>query len=397
IYGDAAGALPNRITATYIPIGGVAIDLKGNTGKITGGDISVDFFRQLVSLNSLVVAMGDRSFTYSSSPVSNILIAPNGSFSDSGVAACTLGCIDTQTTFSAGGAFTGADAQGIALHYDLVNISDQITGVEGFLRTNYKPVTAGVLTAYAGLGTTLYSVADNDAIRLPTERTLAGGNLDAYSTASGDSASIGANNIAVDIGTGIGGPAGDHFGRWDGGSITGNSVADANLQPPQFTPASGVHYLYTAALTLPEVIAARTGTVNFNHAGGTNPTDHTGGVGTFNSGNLDVNFTNHTAAMNANWTIGTNAYNLSTTPLILVVDGGGVNIGASLANHAGSFCTACSNLIIDQVNIQGNFSGAAGNTINMAISTFDAGAAAAAPVTSASVQVFQEGPPPVPQ
>lgn len=265
-----------------------------------------------------------------------------------------------------------------------------------------------VLTAYAGSkGAATYSVADNDAIRLTIERTLdGGGNLIAYKTVFGDSASAaGGTVIAAAAGAVIAAePAGDHFGRWDGGSITGNSLADASSLPaPPLTPASGVHYLYTAALTLPEVIAARTGTVNFNHAGGTNPTDHTGGVGTFNSGNLDVNFTNHTAAMNANWSVtpvgGTAVtYALNGTPLILVVDGGGVNIGASLADPAGSFCTACSDSIIDQVNIQGNFSGAAGNTINMAISTFDAGAAAAAaPVTSASVQVFQEGLPPVPQ
>ncbi|MEQ1813276.1 MAG: FecR family protein [Candidatus Nitrotoga sp.] len=406
LYGDATGVLPNRITATYQPIGGIAVDLNGNMGKITGGDIKVDFFLQLVSLNNLTVGMGNRSFTYNTNTVIPVLFT-GGTFSDSGPATCTgLGCLPQQIyNFSAGGAFTGTDAQGIGLHYDLVNIttitSDQITGVEGFLRTDYAPVTAGVLTAYAGVDADkpLYSVADNDAIRLSTERTLdVGGNLTAYSTATGDSARLNVGGTDLNAGTTPNGPAGDHFGRWNNGSITGNSTADAGLPVPALTPASGVHYLYTAALTLPEVIAARTGTVNlFNHAGGTNPTDHLGtGGGTF-TGNLNVDFDANKALMNADWSVGLTTpitYKLTNTPLTLSAGGGGVHIGASLPNDVTTTCSACSGLngTIDQLNIQGNFSGAAGNTINMAISTFDAGIGATAPipVTSASVQVFQE-------
>ena len=406
LYGDAAPVLPNNIVGIYKPIGGIAVDRAGQTGTITGGDIRVDFFRQLVSLNSLIVAMSNRSFTYTT--LTPVAILAGGAFSDSGAAICTAGtgtCAATSYLFNSSGMFTGTNAQGIGLHYDLVgtaNISDQITGVEGFLRADYKPVTAGVLTAYAGTdaGKT-YSVVDNDAIRSPAERTLdtAGVNLISYSTAAGDSV----NGTALPADTGIGGPAGDHFGRWNGGSITGNSSADAGLPAPALPPASGVHYLYTAALTLPEVIAARTGIVNFNHVNGTNPTDHLGNVGTFTNGNLDVNFSTNKALMNANWSVGLNAlgapitYNLTTTPLTLFVDGGGVHIGASLANDVSATCSACSLNInqaatIDQLNIQGNFSGAAGNTINMAISTFDAGIGTptAVPVTSASVQVFQE-------
>lgn len=659
IHGNAAGVLPNRITATYKPIGGIAIDHKGNTGKITGGDIGVDFIARLASLNNLKVDMGDRNFTYSSNPQLPVSISPGGGFRDSGTALCTGGTCATSYTFSAGGAFTGAGAQGIGLHYSFDGITDQITGVEGFARTdsvafrspvinasnfgaagglaslevsgsgatekllsftahpsfnlvsgvetnlaapsplpavtdmigslaainahwgrwvngalaldgllttstgvhyiygfdlttpfvvaarsgifNFKHVggttptdsagniarassfgsmfvnfqtndgvmspmswtindgiadvthninsvnitltpdeilglvtingsstdgictggacttgalattsvtgafagasgdyaalsiatqsiagntasaqvyqcancgsttgitPAGALVAYAGVnGTTTYANTDNPLFILPTDKTLdSKGNLIAYDTILGDSAthlnvdnvSTLTNNLVSD---GTVGPAGDGYGRWNGGQITGNT-ANPSLPATPFTPASGIHVIYSAALTLPEVIAARTGIVNFNHAGGTLPTDHLGTVGTFNSSgsNLNVDFAAQTALMNAGWSVGGTTYALNGTLLNLFVDGSGASIGASLANDASATCSACSldlsNVAtIDQLNIQGNFSGATGSTINMAISTFDGGIGATpVPVTSASVQVFQEGP-----
>ena len=668
IHGDATYMLPNRITATYTPIGGIALDRNGNMGKITDGNISVDFLARLVSLNSLEVIMSDRYFTYSSNPQLLPFISSDGSFSDGGTAACFGVCSQALYNFSASGAFTGAGAQGIGLNYSLIDdiAADQIMGVEGFLRTDsvtFRPVInasnfgvagglatttvsgsggsekllsftaptaptpflfnlvsgvetdlfpitgpplpaitdmigglaainahwgrwvngalddgfgflttgtgvhyiygfdlttpsvvaartgifnfthvggttptddqghiasassfgsmlvnfqnqdgvmspmswtindgsddvthninnvnlllipdaqlgivtingfnfdgtctggvacgqgsagvftevtgafagasgnyaalsiatqsiagstasaqvyqcancgstagitpAGALVAYAGgAGLATYANTDNPLFILPTDKTLGvGGTLLAYNTLFGDSASLGSGTT---VPSGTVGPAGDHFGRWDGGSITGNNDADVSLPATPFTPESGIHVIYSAALTLPEVIAARIGSANFNRVSGTNPTDHTGGVGTFNSGNLNVDFDLHTATMDANWSVtpvgGTAVtYALNGTPLTLFVDGSGASIHSNLlsANDVSTFCSACSdpNGTIDKVNIQGNFSGAAGNTINMAISTFDAGISVI-PVTSASVQVFQEVLPIIPQ
>lgn len=404
LYGDAAPApvLPNNIVGIYQPIGGIAVDRAGQRGKITGGDISVDFLNQLVSLNNLIVDMGNRSYTYNT--VTRAPIAA-GVFSDSsGTATCTPGtgtCAVTNYPFNSSGMFTGASAQGIGLNYSLGGgaTTDQIIGVEGFLRTGFTH--PGVLVAYAGLnGTTPYSVTNKEAFLLPKDTTLDSvGNLIAYSNPLGGSATnLNVNGIST-LTNNVVGPSGDGYGRWAGGQITGNNSANANLPATPFTPASDIHVAYSAALTLPEVIAARTGTVNFNHAGGTLPTDHLGNVGTFGGGNLNVDFGLHTATMDANWSVGLDVagapitYNLKATPLSIFVDGSGASIGASLANHATATCTACSLTTIDQLNIQGNFSGATGNTINMAISTFDAGIGTAtpAPVTSASVQVFREG------
>jgi len=287
--------------------------------------------------------------------------------------------------------------------------------VGGFLRTP----TAAVLLAYAGVNVSnqsnlIYTATDN-IILSPTTKTLdANGNLVAFNTAAGDSAthlnvdsvSTLTNNVVFD---GTTGPAGDGYGRWDGGSITGTTSNIVNLPTTSFTPVSGIHVIYSAALTLPEVIEAKTGTVNFNHAGGTNPTDHFGNVGTFSaSSSLNVDFDNNKALMNASWSIAPVSaaainYSLINAPLTLFVDGSGAGVRAVLANDATATCSACSattignisNNTIDSVNIQGNFSGTAGNTLGMAISTFDAGigTASAIPVTSASVQVFREGAP----
>jgi len=262
-------------------------------------------------------------------------------------------------------------------------------------------VPAGAVVAYAGgSGLTTYANTENPIFILPaTERTLdTAGNLIAYDTIFGDSAShLNVANVSTltdnIVFNGTTGPAGDGYGRWNGGSITDFITNPAGVT---LTPASGIHVAYSAALTLPEVIQAKTGTINFNHAGGTNPTDHLGIAGTFNSGNLNVNFTNPAAStMDADWSVGGVGYTLTNAPLTLFVDGAGASIGATLLNDASATCTACSVIVntataaIDQVQINGVFSGTAGNTINMAISTFDAGLSVI-PVTSASVQVFQE-------
>ncbi len=324
-------------------------------------------------------------------------------------AACGLGG-EADTTVT--GAFAGANGNYAALSIATSSNAGGTASAQVYQCANCGSTAgitpAGAVVAYAG-GTELTTFANTDIplFILPTDKTLdVEGALTAYNTLLGDSASLGATGLIINQGVAVGGPSGDGYGLWDGGSITGSSananLANANLPATPFTPASGIHVLYSAALTLPEVIAAKTGTFNFNHAGGTLPTDHlgTGTPGTFGTGsNLSVNFTAQTGLMNANWNVGgVNgvSYTLNATPLTLLVDGAGAHIGAFLPNDVTATCSVCSGLngTIDSVNIQGNFSGAAGNTINMAISTFDAGISVV-PVTSASVQVFQEALPPV--
>ncbi len=187
-------------------------------------------------------------------------------------------------------------------------------------------------------------------------------------------------NAAVDQEGGFGyvGPSGTdmvgygaavnaHWGRWIDG------VVDDSTQPSGLlTPVGGVHYLYSDQITPAEVIAAKSGAFNYNVLiGGTNPTDNSGNIGFFSGGSVNVNFTNRTAALNANWSVASSAYSVSGLSGPIQIFPG---IAASIeinGNNVGSCVGPCGGApgAIQEVKSNGVFLGPTGNHLPMSIAS----------------------------
>jgi hypothetical protein len=166
---------------------------------------------------------------------------------------------------------------------------------------------------------------------------------------------------------GYGAAVNAHWGRWVDGKITDDAA------PGGFNvPTTGVHYLYSDQITPAEVIAAKTGAFSFNvHIGGTNPTDNSGNIGSFTSGSVNVNFTNRTADLHAQWSVGGSNYQLVGVPGVIEIKSGigaGVNIQG---NNVGSCVGPCGGAAgpIQQLTTSGVFLGSTGNHLPMSIST----------------------------
>jgi hypothetical protein len=123
---------------------------------------------------------------------------------------------------------------------------------------------------------------------------------------------------------------GVNWGRWTGSYIvTENGVPATNM--------GDFHYIYSPNVTPDAMLQTLTGTNYYNNvAGGTQPTDQNGAVGTLNWLNIDVNFSNQTVT-NLDMSITTtatntiNAYSLSGPLAIPLNDltGSGISIDAT--------------------------------------------------------------------
>ncbi|HEX4859275.1 MAG TPA: FecR family protein, partial [Usitatibacteraceae bacterium] len=139
--------------------------------------------------------------------------------------------------------------------------------------------------------------------------------------------------------TGYDGAANVHWGRWVDGQLY-----KSNKPPGAHMPLSGVHYIYGNP-TPDTVIAAKSGSFNFNDVGGTIATDSTGALGTGGFGAINVNFTNRSGSISSvNYAFPTATYTYSNLPfLITLVPGAGAWMGADIASGGtctGSGCTS---------------------------------------------------------
>ena len=137
---------------------------------------------------------------------------------------------------------------------------------------------------------------------------------------------------------GYDGAANVHWGRWVNGQLF-----KSNKPPGTHNPLSGVHYIYGNP-TPDTVIAAKSGSFNFNDAGGTIATDSNGATGSGGFGAINVNFTNRTGAISTvNYTFPTATYSYANLPFaITVIPGVGAWMGADIAGGGtctGSGCT----------------------------------------------------------
>ena len=118
---------------------------------------------------------------------------------------------------------------------------------------------------------------------------------------TGQASAIISGATAADTGTDP--VSGIKWGRWLGGTgtvtftaLNGSGTASTTI------PAGGIHWITPPASSGPNSLPV-SGTFNYVVAGGTNPTNQAGAVGTLNSASLSANFTAMTVNMAVSATV----------------------------------------------------------------------------------------------
>ncbi|MEK7810442.1 MAG: transferrin-binding protein-like solute binding protein, partial [Pseudomonadota bacterium] len=173
-----------------------------------------------------------------------------------------------------------------------------------------------------------------------------GGNQNVYTTA--ETIAIDANVTKND--TGADAVSGITWGRWTGGNLT---VTDKVTPLAVTTIANTNTHWIAGPTTAGQVMLPVTGTFNYTWAGGTQPTDSLGNVGTLNSASLQANFTAQTVNMGVNATV--NATNYVATGTNMPIQQG------QFSNDNGGTYTATANGAAAQGFVGGVFTGATGN------------------------------------
>jgi hypothetical protein len=219
----------------------------------------------------------------------------------------------------------------------------------------------------------------------PGQTTLSGSKLTAFNISGDDNGATftatGSTTLANVADAGSGSAISVSWGRWTSGNVTING-STTSLGP---APNGQFHYMI-GELAPVSVMAAKTGTILFNHIGGTTPTDSVFPVNTASSyafGSISVNFSARTATlsgMSMNFLTGVN-YGFSSVPLtvkfnpnVVVMEGG----TTAIACTGGPCGTGASTTL----KINGGFLGPAGNHYGAAVMTQSVAG------TTSSVQVF---------
>ena len=173
-------------------------------------------------------------------------------------------------------------------------------------------------------------------------------------------------------------PVGNMFwGRWVPGSPTPISVTDSSSQTVN---AVGVPYIFGAfATSVPIANPVGTTSVTFAFAGGPNPVDASGNVGTITSGgSLRVDFLARTVNMASPLQFNIGGLSYSMTTLTLLSNPGGPNYPAAPAQPtiSGNLSGTCSGGICGtpitpnaEGPVKANFTGATGAGLGIALAT----------------------------
>jgi hypothetical protein len=147
--------------------------------------------------------------------------------------------------------------------------------------------------------------------------------------------------------------SGISWGRWQGVGWTSTNLVTPTAVTGNASPLASLHWITGPVLT-GQVALPITGTYAYTLAGGTNPTDSLGNVGTLNSASLTADFTAKTVNVGVNATVNSVNYvaNGSNLPII--------NTVFSKNNGLGTF-TATANGVATTGNVGGSFTGTTGN------------------------------------
>ena len=298
LFGTATGlheqgstaALPTSGTATYAYKGGPRlVDAGGNTATVTSTSLSIDFTlaRASLSLAANFPSVG-ADFSLSGTAKPNTTAHKgvyggtlSGTCSGSGCGAASqsgffelgLAGANEYEFAAAAGSFTGTQAGG------------RVAFLNTYLNDGFTagPLRRTVLLAHAISG----DVGNHGPLAQPDDTlTFSGALLTAYKAANTNSAVPSGNlNTGTVVETGtvtLTGGGAMNWGRWTGSTVQVLAQPSNTL----VNPPTGVQYIYgDHTTTLPT-----SGSFIYSYAGGPNPADTLGNVGTFNGGTFSVAF-----------------------------------------------------------------------------------------------------------
>jgi hypothetical protein len=335
LFGTATGLQKNSQlsfggVATYTYAGGPKpVDAGGNLGSITSSSATIDFTQQtaqlLLNMNfPSVVAAGVNtgSATFNVSGLGNHVSSQ--SFSGDFVGNLSGSCTGSGCASSSASGFFGAGKDG-PNGYDFSVFAGQVNGTKAgdaaflnlYLVSSFTPGAppSGSNSVTGQLAYTSNTPSPYSAISGFGSATLSGANLTSYGGGSGPfSGTLGSGTVIEtgSIATVDGGTM--NWGRWSGSGITVTDSFGSHSNP-----SSGVPYVYGSGNT----VLPTSGTFIYNYAGGPNPVNAIGQVGTFTGGAFQVNFG-----------AGGGTFSIST-PLSLSV--GGVNYSLTTCQAGCSF------------------------------------------------------------
>jgi hypothetical protein len=373
-------------TANYVLDGGtLPISQTGLTGTLNSASLAVNFTQQTVGL-SLGLSLAGNSWTASASNMP--LTSPNGqgnntnnAFYSSASNPLTVSMTGVNGTVtgsgSVAGQLTGDALNGALFQYQLTTsaavIDKSVTGVVALALTPGTVLDTAtpyqlIATSWAAAGSTTSPMQTNGTWNNQSQVTHdVTGNVTGFNDSFNNNSSGGANNAAtaaigaaVATNTGNDPISGISWGRWQGPGWTSTNLVTGAVSTHNYTSAStglnqpsSLHWIAGPAMT-GAVSLPISGTFTYTLAGGTNPTDNSGNVGTLNSASLVANFTAQTVNVGVNATV--NSINYVATGSNLPI----VNTVFSKNNGGGTF-TATENGVATTGNIGGSFTGATGN------------------------------------
>jgi hypothetical protein len=179
------------------------------------------------------------------------------------------------------------------------------------------------------------------------------------------------------------------WGRYTNGNfalvnrITGSPVGTGNTNLGHIH-----HYLLSGAQTSPTVLPT-TGSYSYTFAGGTNPTDTTGAIGTLNSATLFANFLSRTVNVAVDATVGGRNWTASASN-VNIIAGLGFEV-AKRIDGTGSLAVSCTGCVSTGTSgqITGAFTGATGEGAGIAYSLNSGGIPGGNGVTVGGVAAFR--------
>jgi hypothetical protein len=358
LFGTATGLTDNSVVgslggvANYTYSGGPSpVDAAGNVGSITSTSATINFTTQTAQLSlgisfpSVVVAGSNTGSAVFG--VSGMAFHTNSPFIGEFVGGlsgtCTGGgCFSGSASGFYEVGLTGPGGYGLAVVGGVIDGTH--AGDVAFLNTyqvsSFTPAAAGTtgVVAWGNAAPSVLNIASLNSAQV----TLSGGNL----TAFGDGTTFPSGNLAggslVETGSvALVDGSTMNWGRWSGAAQVVSSPGNVTI-----SPGTGVPFVLGSA----NAVVPTSGTFLYSYAGGPNPVNTSGTVGTFSGGAFNVSF-------------GATAGSLSiATPLTMAVGG----VSYSLGSCASGCTFVNSSPTAGTMSLTGTCSGGACSTSSVA-------------------------------
>lgn len=351
----AAPAIPQTGTASYVLVGNTnPTDTLGNVGALGAASFSADFTNRTVASALSLTMAGRNYFAGGAGTFAANSTLFSGTYDTIGIDNLLVG------TGNFSGFFTvprvgGGTVAGAGLAYNIVGIPSDLSVVSGalaFQQGSGTPVTPpplqqrdiAVMIPAPGPGEALVATTATQFYAVDANFDLT--KVLAYDTPSSMLPATFELDTATVVETNVDPVIMMRWGRWSGGDVTVTTVADGTVTTLDLSQAS-LHWIESADALTPPVMPV-TGTVSYQLAGWTTPTDRAGNLGTLNSATFDADFTGQLV---------TSALDLTVNGITWVASGQGV-IGAQLGLPAHQF-SGSYNGTVSPVSglVSGTFSG----------------------------------------